>query len=164
VSAGYQIVIEHDNNKCRGGAAVNCARNQFIVDSIVNGFNLHQLDDGHWKLNFPTGKPLRKLPRQLAFGEDAKIVVGGSDHGVVYVFDKRTGTPHHILRHQERGLVQTITVCIASLTLIVSDHKATDTRRERQEHYCKRLFRQLWRDIHLRVGAKKTRSEEPQRR
>jgi hypothetical protein len=104
----------------RGGAAVHCARNQFIVDSVVNGFNLHQLDNGHWKRNYPTGTPIRRLPKQVAFGEDTKIVVGGSDHGAIYVFDKRTGSPLHVLRHQEQGLVQTITVCFIEF-VIASD-------------------------------------------
>jgi hypothetical protein len=97
---------------CSGSAAVDHARNQFVVDSVENGFNLHRLDNGHWRLNYTTGKPSRKLPKQIAFGEDSNVVVGGSDHGSVYVFDKRTGSPLHVLRHQERGLVQTITVCV----------------------------------------------------
>lgn len=44
------------------------------------------------------------------FGEDGKVVVGGSDHGVVYVFDRRTGSQLDILHHANAGLVQTIVV------------------------------------------------------
>jgi hypothetical protein len=98
---------------------MHSARNQLVVDSVVNGVNLHQLDNGQWRRNYPTGTPIRKLPKQVAFGEDAKVVVGGSDHGVVYVFDKRTGSPLHILRHQDRGLVQTITVRHTSFRRVV---------------------------------------------
>ena len=43
----------------------------------------------------------------MAFGEHDSIIVGGSDHGAVYVFDHDTGGP---LDHSDRGLVQTITV------------------------------------------------------
>ena len=37
-------------------------------------------------------------------------MVGGSDHGAVYVFDRETGGPVDLLRHSDRGLVQTLTV------------------------------------------------------
>jgi hypothetical protein len=36
--------------------------------------------------------------------------VGGSDHGLVYVFDRKTGNVLDVLRHADQGLVQTITV------------------------------------------------------
>ena len=48
------------------------------------------------------------MPKQVAFGEDCQIIVGGSDHGAVYVFDRRMGQRLDILRHAETGLVQTI--------------------------------------------------------
>jgi hypothetical protein len=80
------------------------------VDNVNNGFNLHQLDSGSFVRNYPTGKPNKRFPRQAAFGEDGKVVVGGSDHGVVYVFNRRTGSRLDILRHANAGLVQTIAV------------------------------------------------------
>lgn len=82
-----------------------------MVDSVASGFDLYQLDTATWKRNFPTGNASRKLPKQVAFGEDTKVVVGGSDHGVVYVFDRKSGLPVHVLRHGDRGMVQTLTVC-----------------------------------------------------
>jgi hypothetical protein len=50
------------------------------------------------------------VTKQVAFVEDSKVVVGGSDHGAVYVFDRETGGILDVLRHAEAGLVQTITV------------------------------------------------------
>ena len=44
------------------------------------------------------------------FGEGAKIVVGGSDQGAVYVFEWKTGVLKQTLQHQKEGLVQTIVV------------------------------------------------------
>ena len=82
----------------------------------MKGFNFHQLDNAIWKRNFQMRIPRRRLPRQVAFGEDSKVVVGGSDHGAVYVFDKKTGSPLHVLRHGERGMVQTLTVRGSSIT------------------------------------------------
>ena len=80
-----------------------------MVDNVENGYDLHQLDTGHWKRNFPTGQPTRKVPKQVAFGERSKVIVGGSDHGAVYVFDRKTAFPLHVLSHGD-GLVQTLTV------------------------------------------------------
>jgi hypothetical protein len=59
---------------------------------------------------FPTNRPKMTVPKQVAFAEDSKVVVGGSDHGVLYVFDRRSGSRLDVLRHASEGLVQTITV------------------------------------------------------
>jgi hypothetical protein len=76
----------------------------------MNGFNLHQLDNGAHIRNFLTGTPRKRVPKQVAFGENSKVVVGGSDHGAAYVFDRETGTTLDLIRHADRGLVQTVTV------------------------------------------------------
>ncbi|TDL19963.1 WD40 repeat-like protein [Rickenella mellea] len=99
-----------------GSAAINPTKNEFVVDSIANGFDLHHLDNGVWKRNYPTGKPERTRPKQVVFGEDGRIVVGGSDHGTVYVFDSQTASPLYILEHRGR-MVQTLTV---SLTAVIT--------------------------------------------
>ena len=77
----------------------------------MNGFSLHQLDNGAYIQMFPTGTPIKAMPKQVAFAEDSRLVVGGSDHGSVYVFDRRTGAPLDVLHHADKGLVQTVTVC-----------------------------------------------------
>ena len=77
----------------------------------MNGFNLHQLDNGAYIWMFPTRTTIKAMPEQVAFAEDSRLVVGGSDHGYVYVFDRRTGAPLDILHHADKGLVQTVTVC-----------------------------------------------------
>ena len=51
-----------------------------------------------------------RYPKQVSFGEDGRILVGGSDHGAVYIFDTATACPMDLLRHSDCGLVQTITV------------------------------------------------------
>ncbi|KAG1827997.1 hypothetical protein EV424DRAFT_1536998 [Suillus variegatus] len=50
------------------------------------------------------------VPKQVAFGEEGKVVVGGSDNGLVYVFDRKTGDIIETLHHADTdtGLVQTI--------------------------------------------------------
>ena len=49
-------------------------------------------------------------PKQVSFGEDGTVLVGGSDHGAVYIFNTATGCPLDLLHHSNRSLVQTITV------------------------------------------------------
>ncbi|KAG2361870.1 WD40-repeat-containing domain protein [Suillus spraguei] len=52
-------------------------------------------------------------PKQVAFGEEGKVVVGGSDHGLVYIFDRKTGETLETLHHGH-GLVQTISISTQS--------------------------------------------------
>lgn len=68
------------------------------------------MDVGTHLRTFPTGPPTRFLPRQVVFAERGKAIVAGSDHGAVYVFDRTTGAPLDVLRHVEKGLLQTVAV------------------------------------------------------
>src|ERR1700730_14375156 len=95
----------------RGSAAVDVARNEIVIDNVFNGFDAHQLDSGTWRRTFATKSPTRKLPKQVAFGELCGVVGGGSDHGAVYVFDRKTAATVQILQHSDSTMVQTITVC-----------------------------------------------------
>jgi outer membrane protein assembly factor BamB len=81
-----------------------------VVDNASDGFDLYHLDTGSFIRNFPTGMPTKRYPKQVEFSEDSRVVIGGSDHGCVYVFDRKTGSVLDILRHADQGLVQTITV------------------------------------------------------
>jgi hypothetical protein len=38
------------------------------------------------------------------------LIIGGSDHGSVYVFERKSGKLLESLRHSSTGLVQTIAV------------------------------------------------------
>ena len=60
-----------------GNVAISTWRNQFVVDNARNGFDLYQLDTATHIRTFPTGNPSRHLPKQVAFGEDSKVVVAG---------------------------------------------------------------------------------------
>jgi hypothetical protein len=72
---------QSDDHWYRGNAAVSVQRNQFVVDNVRDGFNMHQLDNGAYIRTLPTGNPKKLFPQQVAFGEDSKVIVGGSDHG-----------------------------------------------------------------------------------
>jgi len=85
-------------------------RNQFVVDNAYDGFDLHQIEDGAYVRTFKTGLVTSRKPKQVLFGENSQVVVGGSDHGAVYVFDRKSGNKLDVLRHSEKGLVQIVTV------------------------------------------------------
>ena len=50
----------------------------------------------------------------MAFGEQGSIIVGGSDHGAIYVFDANNGSTLDVIQHS-RGLLGTIAVRFPSL-------------------------------------------------
>ncbi|KAG6376547.1 hypothetical protein JVT61DRAFT_2543 [Boletus reticuloceps] len=80
---------------------------------------------------FKTDPPTIPVPKQVAFSEEGKVVVGGSDNGCIYVFDRCTGGLIETLHHAGTALVQMIAVCdvdgkciIACATLDIGRKKA----------------------------------------
>ncbi|KAG1901222.1 WD40-repeat-containing domain protein [Suillus fuscotomentosus] len=92
-------------------AAVYPKRGVFVVDNATDGFTLYRLEGtGEPVRTFATGLPNVSVPKQVAFREEGKVVVGGSDHGLVYIFERKTGQIIETLHHADAGLVQTISV------------------------------------------------------
>ncbi|KAG1818607.1 uncharacterized protein BJ212DRAFT_1298678 [Suillus subaureus] len=92
-------------------------RGMFMVDNAADGFMLYQLDgDKEPVQTFVTAAPSVSVPKQVAFGAEGRLVVGGSNNGLVYVFKRKLGQLLDTLYHSDTGLVQTIT-CM--LTLLV---------------------------------------------
>ncbi|KAG2365223.1 WD40-repeat-containing domain protein [Suillus spraguei] len=103
------IVQEISCKSVIGHAVVYSKRGVFIVDNATDSFTLYRLEgDGEPLRTFATGLPSVSVPKQVAFGEEGKVVVGGSDHGLVYIFDWKTGETLETLHHADTGLVQTI--------------------------------------------------------
>jgi WD40 repeat protein len=85
----------------------------FVVDNATDGFTLYRLEGkGEPVRTFVTALPSLSVPKQVAFGEEGKVVVGGSDTGLAYIFDRKTGQVLETLHHADAGLVQTIAVSI----------------------------------------------------
>lgn len=98
-------------NSYRGCAAVSPRKELVVIDNTINGFMLYPLDSATPIWTFVTDPPLVWLPNQVAFGEDSRLVVGGSDNGSIYQFERTSGQLLTKLLHGEDSLVQTITVC-----------------------------------------------------
>lgn len=95
-----------------GCAAVSLRKGLFVIDNTTNGFILYHLDTPDPMSTFITDLPTVPVLKQVIFGKDSKIVVGGSNNGSVYIYEQRSGRVLETLRHADKGLVQTISVSI----------------------------------------------------
>ncbi|KAF9488640.1 hypothetical protein BDN71DRAFT_1402980, partial [Pleurotus eryngii] len=104
---------------CRGAAAFDTSRGLIAFDNSVEGYSLHALGNGRPVRQYPTGTPKWTFPCQVMFGENGRVLVGGSENGVVYVFDRRTGSPLDLLRHSRNrdGIALVGTVAVRALKI-----------------------------------------------
>jgi hypothetical protein len=98
-----------DQSCTRGCVEVCHERGIFVVDNVTSGYELYGLEEAEFLRSYATTVE-KQVIRGVAFGEDSRVVVGGSDKGLVYVFDRQTGVVLDTLPHAKRGLVQTIAV------------------------------------------------------
>ena len=80
-----------------------------VVDNVDGGFSLYHLDSLEPLQTLSTDKPAIRKSKQVTFAGNNRVVVGGSDHGSIYVFDRKTEALFDVLRHRGR-LVQTVVV------------------------------------------------------
>ncbi|KAG2751885.1 WD40 repeat-like protein [Suillus brevipes Sb2] len=102
------VIATNNAGPLIGHASVDTAQTLFLMDNVMNGFSLHRLDDAVCIRTYNTN-PVKTFPKQVVFGGKATLVVGGSDTGVIYVFDKNEGTLKQVLQHADKGRVQTVT-------------------------------------------------------
>lgn len=81
-----------------------------MLDNGMDGFDVRDLENNAHVVRLPTDRVKVSRPKQVAFANDDTLVVGGSDHGVIYVFDRTTGIVLDKYTHSKAGLVQTIAV------------------------------------------------------
>lgn len=93
-----------------GHAAFATSGSYFVVDNTDTGFDLRKVETGSLVRTFETPPAQFARPKQVAFGEEGAVVVGGSDHGAVYVFETATGGTLQTLQHTKGGMVQTVSV------------------------------------------------------
>ena len=80
------------------------------IDDANSGAILYRLDDHERLKTLPVPNYKSRRPRQVRFADDSKAIVIGSDHGMVYVFDRRDGQVIDKLALKNPGWVQTIAV------------------------------------------------------
>ncbi|KAH9910517.1 uncharacterized protein BXZ73DRAFT_83442 [Epithele typhae] len=116
---GSMYVLRADDGKTKslrplaqsiGSAAVSDCDHLLLIDNVVNGFDLWNLGEvvTH-KRTFSVDRRVKGFyPRQVRFAEKSRVIVGGSTHREVYIFDRTTGAPLEVLEHAAEGRVQTI--------------------------------------------------------
>ncbi|KIK54518.1 hypothetical protein GYMLUDRAFT_63121 [Collybiopsis luxurians FD-317 M1] len=92
-----------------GSADVDLTKNRYITDDPSQGVGLFRLDGGRLK-TFEVKETKGWRPRQVTFADEGKTVVSGSDHGRVYVFDRRSGEVVDELSIGSENWVQTVLV------------------------------------------------------
>jgi hypothetical protein len=96
----------------RGYAAtVKNGADVFIAsDNTETRFDLFKVGDSSWwGGTLYTTPPSTRLPKQVAFSEGGCLLVGGSDHGIVYVYE--TSSRKCITKLRHHGImVQTVAV------------------------------------------------------
>ena len=95
-----------------GNAAVDIDRKICVVDNLENGFDLYKMDSGVFVKTFITKHVVKTHPKCVVFADRSRLVIGGSDHGRVYVFERKTGQLLKTLTHARKGGVETIAVSV----------------------------------------------------
>jgi len=80
------------------------------------------LDLGKFIRSFEIGEFARSYLKGVVFADKAHAIVGGSDHGRVYIYDLKTGKMLKTLQHAQEGGVETVAV---QLSVNCKDHLLT---------------------------------------
>ena len=81
-----------------------------MIDNVSNGFDIYRLDSGQFVRTLVTREPIRTYPKGVAFANKCQAIIGGSDHGCVYIFERKSGCLLEKLTHARNDGVQTIEV------------------------------------------------------
>lgn len=105
----------------RANAAINPQRGVFCVDDPLQGVALYRLDTGARVRTYPVEVKKSMRPRQVTFAENCSVIVSGSDHGVVYIFDRRSGDVVDMLKVGDNR-VQAVTVspCLSFIFILLT--------------------------------------------
>ncbi|KIK56798.1 hypothetical protein GYMLUDRAFT_61829 [Collybiopsis luxurians FD-317 M1] len=91
-----------------GSAAADVVKSRYIIDDPSQGIALFRLNGGRLK-TFTVKETKGWRPRQVTFADECRVVVSGSDHGIVYIFDRRSGQMVDELSLGSDSWVQTVT-------------------------------------------------------
>lgn len=94
--------------KGSGNASVDLHRGLCVVDNVGSGFDLYKMDSGNFVRSLVTREPSKTYPKAVTFANNSQVIIGGSDHGLIYIFERKTGKLIQSLRHAKHGGVQTI--------------------------------------------------------
>ncbi|KAF5332313.1 hypothetical protein D9758_016104 [Tetrapyrgos nigripes] len=90
IDAGGKVTVTKTTGVLeRGGAAISVKDDAYILDDTSQGVTLYKLSGSERVKTFAVETNERRS-RNVCFHDGGKAIVTGSDHGDVYVFDRRT--------------------------------------------------------------------------
>lgn len=95
----------------RGSVALS-STNETFVSWTGECFQLFRLVGLELLQTFATGRPMVYFPRNIVFGEQDRIVVGGTDRGCGRIFQVDDPNKTQILEYPKGGLVQHVAVSL----------------------------------------------------
>ncbi|KAF8580826.1 hypothetical protein K439DRAFT_1662595 [Ramaria rubella] len=81
-----------------GNAAISPDGNHVLIDNLRNGMDAYAISSGKYWATFHAPVTTRK-PKQVIFNDSGKLVIQGSDKGLVYISDFDTVAPVQPLVH-----------------------------------------------------------------
>lgn len=102
-----------------GNVAANLRRGVFCVDDPAQGAALYRYSSWDHVRTYLVTVEKSMRPWQVTFLEDCKYIMSGSDHGVMYIFDWRSGKMVTKI-DGGKGCIQTLTVCLYIRTTLWS--------------------------------------------
>ncbi|KAK1233799.1 hypothetical protein PQX77_003026 [Marasmius sp. AFHP31] len=92
-----------------GHAVLSVRDDTIVLDDITQGVALYKLTGRSRIKTFPVPIQKKHRSRNVAFHDGGSSVLSGSDHGIVYVFDRRTGDITDTINIGVKDWVQSIT-------------------------------------------------------
>ncbi|KAH9478857.1 hypothetical protein JR316_0009319 [Psilocybe cubensis] len=127
-------ISKHQLGSQIGNAVIDIERKICVIDNVRNGFSVYQVDLGSFVRDLTTRDAKHTFPKQVALGNDSGLVIGGSDHGLIYIFERDTGKCLKAFKHGRMRGVETIashdnnngtiTIASASSSVSVNDQQA----------------------------------------
>ncbi|KAL0063175.1 hypothetical protein AAF712_009969 [Marasmius tenuissimus] len=104
---GGRVTTTKPTGTVIGGAAISVKDDAFILDDASQGVALFKLSASERLKTFAVASGERRS-RNVCFHDGGRAIITGSDHGNVYVFDRRTGEVSDVIDIGVRDWVQSI--------------------------------------------------------
>lgn len=111
--ANYCLVNGVRLTRNRGLASVSVEKNQFVVDNGSEGSDIHCLETGAYIRTLYAARPLFPTPKTVVYAEGGRLIVAGSDTGIVHLYDPRMEEPVECLRVTEGKVANIPTVAVS---------------------------------------------------
>lgn len=93
--------------KSSGNASVDLHQGLCVIDNVGSGFDLYT---GNFLCSLVIREPSKMYPKAMTFANNSQAIIRGSNYGLIYIFECKTGKLIQSLQHVKHGGVQTITV------------------------------------------------------